>query len=63
VEGFRNGPRWSANASSALGRLFPIGRDSSGFGLTVKLTVNKQRLVFLSNGDNGLEMKEMIEWE
>ena len=52
-----------ANAGSALGRLFPIGRNSSDLGLTVKLTVKVQRLVNSSNDDNGLEMQEMIEWE
>lgn len=56
-------PRRSSNGSRDLGRLFPSGRDSRDFGLTAKLTVKEALLVTKSNGDNGLEMQEIIEWE
>lgn len=43
--------------------MVPNRWKSSFFGLTVNLTVNEAFLVIKFNGDNGLEMQEMIEWE
>lgn len=43
-----------------LGRLFPIGRNSSAFGLTVIRTVKTARLVIEANDDNGLPGQELM---